>query len=124
MSIKIGSRAVLVVQVVLWAGLMASPARGQTPDAATIEKGRAVYEYWCATCHSAGPGMPGTAALSAKYKDGSRPAVLAERSDLTPQTLKFFVRNGVSVMPFFRKTEVSDADLDGITAYLTRNRSK
>jgi len=32
------------------------------------------------------------------------------------------VRRGVSIMPFFRKTEVSDADLAAITAYLTRPR--
>jgi hypothetical protein len=25
-------------------------------------------------------------------------------------------------MPFFRKTEISDADLDAIASYLTRNR--
>jgi hypothetical protein len=30
------------------------------------------------------------------------------------------VRNGVSIMPFFRKTEISDADLDAIGRYLTR----
>jgi hypothetical protein len=29
------------------------------------------------------------------------------------------VRDGISVMPFFRKTEISDADLDALTAYLT-----
>lgn len=120
----IGWRAALVGGVLLGAGLTAAPAQGQAPDREIIDKGRAVYEYWCATCHAPGPGMPGTAALAAKYKDGSRPAVLAERGDLTPQLLRFFVRNGVSVMPFFRKTEVSDADLEAMAAYLTRDRVK
>jgi hypothetical protein len=32
------------------------------------------------------------------------------------------VRHGVSVMPFLRKTEISDADLDALAAYLTRNQ--
>jgi hypothetical protein len=34
---------------------------------------------------------------------------------------KAFVRKGVSVMPFFRKTEIGDADLDALAAYLARN---
>jgi hypothetical protein len=40
---------------------------------------------------------------------------------LTPQVIKIFVRNGVSVMPRFRKTELSDGDLEVLTAYLTRS---
>ena len=64
--------------------------------------------------------MPGTDALAAKYK-GAKPARLEERTDLTPEFIKTFVRNGVSVMPFFRKTELSDADLEALSAYLTRN---
>jgi hypothetical protein len=67
--------------------------------------------------------MPGTAALRAKYA-GKVPAPLADRTDLTPASIRFFVRNGVSIMPFFRKTEVSDADLEALIAYLTRTRSK
>jgi len=59
-------------------------------------------------------------ALQAKYK-GAVPALLDKRTDLTPAFVKTTVRNGVSVMPFFRKTEISDADLDAIAAYLTRN---
>jgi mono/diheme cytochrome c family protein len=94
------------------------------PDEARIERGREVYAYWCATCHARGPGMPGTTALAIKYRDGSPPAVLEDRVDLTPQLLRSFVRNGVSVMPFFRKTEISDADLDAIAAYLARKRDK
>jgi hypothetical protein len=68
--------------------------------------------------------MPGTAALSAKYK-GRQPNVspiLDERTDLTAQSIRFFVRKGVSVMAPFRKTEISDRDLDALVAYLTRRR--
>jgi hypothetical protein len=66
--------------------------------------------------------MPGTAALAAKYK-GKQPAVspvLEERTDLTAASVRFFVRQGVSVMAPFRKTEITDADLDALAAYLTR----
>ena len=88
-------------------------------DEATLQKGEKVFDYWCATCH--GPGnLPGTVALQAKYK-GAKPALLSERTDLTPPVTKMFVRKGVSIMPFFRKTEISDADLDALAAYLARN---
>lgn len=87
-------------------------------DEATIQKGQKVFDYWCATCH--GPGLPGTVALEVEYK-GSKPGLLSERTDLIPPVTKAFVRKGVSVMPFFRKTEVGDGDLDALAAYLARN---
>ena len=87
-------------------------------DDATIQKGEKVFDYWCATCH--GTALPGTMALEAKYK-GAKPALLSERTDLVPPVTKTFVRKGVSIMPFFRKTEISDADLDALAAYLARN---
>jgi (+)-pinoresinol hydroxylase len=103
---------------VLLVVLFASTAFAQD---ATVDKGKQVYEYWCATCHGPGRGKPGTVALAAKYK-GTRPALLEERTDLTPQAIRFFVRNGISIMPTFRKTEVSDADLEAMAAYLARRR--
>lgn len=100
--------------------------QGAAGDKASIDQGRAVYQYWCATCHSSGPGMPGTAALAAKYK-GRQPAVAAvleDRTDLTPASVRFFVRQGVSVMAPFRKTEISDVELDALAAYLTRSKER
>jgi len=85
---------------------------------ATLDQGKLIYERWCAICHD--PGLPGAEALQAKYK-GSKPAALDERTDLPPAVTKTFVRKGVSIMPFFRKTEVSDKDLDALAAYLARN---
>lgn len=96
------------------------------PDPAQVQRGNQVFQYWCATCHGAGVGnggaknLPGTAALMAKYK-GEKPGLLEERTDLTPDLVRFFVRNGVSIMPQFRKVEVNDPDLDAIGAYLSRN---
>jgi len=88
-------------------------------DDATIQKGEKVFDYWCATCHGRGA-LPGTVALETKYK-GAKPALLSERTDLLPAVTKTFVRKGVSIMPFFRKTEISDADLDALAAYIARN---
>jgi len=88
------------------------------PDQEQIEKGHKVYDKWCYPCHGTGLGKPGTDALAAR---GQKPAVLEERTDLTAPVIKTFVRHGVLFMPMFRKTEISDAELDAIAAYLTRN---
>ena len=86
-----------------------------------MRKGQQVYQKWCSPCHAPGANKPGTAALEFHYK-GSKPPVLEERTDLTPTMVKGFVRNGVYVMPRFRKTEISDAELDAVAAYLTRKK--
>jgi mono/diheme cytochrome c family protein len=112
---RMGMRAVagLVIGVISFACL---DAGAQEPS--QLERGEEVFGYWCATCHGPGPGMPGTQALQAKYS-GNLPAVLTQRTDLTAELIAFYVRNGISVMPFFRKTEISDDDLAAIAAYVT-----
>jgi len=90
-------------------------------DASAATAGDAVFQKWCAPCHGRGTDKPGTTALQALYK-GAKPAELEDRTDMTPEFVKTFVRHGVSVMPPFRKTEVSDADLAALTAYLTRTQ--
>jgi mono/diheme cytochrome c family protein len=118
MKLFIAAGVVVTVSVVN-SGLAAA----QTPDP-KIQRGAAVYQNWCAPCHSSGRGNPGTEALAAKYKDRQPPvpAVLADRQDLTPQSIRFFVRQGVSVMAPFRKTEISDADLEVLSVFLTQNK--
>jgi len=111
------TRAFLIalLSTVLWPSAVA--AQGD----AAVRRGNELYQYWCATCHGRGPGNPGSTALAAKYK-GALPGILEDRADLTPQAVRFAVRRGTSIMPFFRKTEISDADLDAITQFLTRRR--
>jgi mono/diheme cytochrome c family protein len=100
---------------VWFAGLLVAVGGGaQAQDAA---RGNAVFQNWCAPCHAPGPRHPGTQALDALYK-GAKPAPLEQRTDLVPELTRSFVRTGVSVMPPFRKTEISDADLDALAAYL------
>jgi mono/diheme cytochrome c family protein len=84
-------------------------------------RGYAEFQNSCAVCHGPMPERPGTRALAAKYK-GSLPAMLEDRRDLSPELIRAAVRNGITVMPHFRKTELSDAQLDAIVAYLTRSR--
>ena len=101
----------------------------QTPSE---KNGKAVFDKWCAPCHGAiapqrtmfgGSALPGTAALALKYQ-GKVPAVLEQRTDLKPAYIKTVVRQGLYGMPITRKTEVSDAELDDVVAYLTTNRKK
>jgi mono/diheme cytochrome c family protein len=104
-------------ELLIVAALLVSAGSAQAQDKA---KGEAVYDLWCAPCHAAGPRKhPGTAALEVLYK-GEKPAVLIERTDLTPELVTFYVRNGVSIMPFFRKTEISDQDLADLSAFLVK----
>jgi len=104
----------------------------QAPDGRTaeVERGKQVYEYWCATCHGGGLGLPGfgalpgTQQLQLKYRGTDTSPLLEERTDLVPEFVKVIVRQGISFMPQFRKTEISDADLEALTAYLTRNNAR
>jgi mono/diheme cytochrome c family protein len=86
-------------------------------DAALAARGQEVFAHWCAACHAAGARHPGTQALEALYK-GAKPAALEQRTDLVPDLTRAFVRTGVSVMPPFRKTEISDSELTALAAYL------
>ena len=100
---------------------IAQAAEAPKPAAtAPAPSGQAVYEHWCAPCHAPGPGHPGTQSLQFKY-GGKTPAVLLDRSDLSPQAVSAFVRQGVLLMAPFRKTEVSDADLAALSAYVAKN---
>jgi mono/diheme cytochrome c family protein len=106
---------------------VAASAAAQNRD--VVERGRVSYEYWCAPCHGPGIGnngaqhLPGTDALRVKYR-GALPALLTERTDMAPDLVKTYVRQGITVMPFFRKTEIDDAELEALAAYLTRNNPR
>lgn len=94
-------------------------------DPTQVARGKQVYDYWCGTCHAPDPReggrlLPGTAALAVKYH-GLKPAALEARDDLAPDFTKYVIRHGIKGMPFFRKTEISDQDMQAIAAYLARN---
>jgi mono/diheme cytochrome c family protein len=97
--------------------LASSFAQAAAPD------GKAVYDKWCAPCHSAGPGNPGTESLQMKYGD-KVPAVLLDRTDLSADVVATFVRQGVLLMAPFRKTEITDSELDALSRYVARNYKK
>jgi mono/diheme cytochrome c family protein len=106
-----------IVRLLAAAVAVATSAGAAAQDAGAIARGNEVFQYWCAPCHAPGARHPGTQALDALYR-GAKPGALEERTDLVPALTETFVRNGVSVMPPFRKTEISDADLAALAAYL------
>lgn len=74
--------------------------------------GKAVFDHWCTPCHGAvapknvmfGSGaLAGTSALAVKYR-GKLPAVLEQRTDLMPASIKNVVRHGLFGMPITRGT--------------------
>ncbi len=121
----------LTVLFALGVGLAAADrvVGADSPDEKAIQHGHEVFTHSCAPCHGYGPGddgramLPGPAALTVKYK-GARSPYLEERSDLPYPTLKVFVRQGTWSMPGFRKTEITDNDIQDIAAYLADSAKK
>ena len=87
-------------------------------ETATVSLGEDLYVRYCADCHRAGPGHPGTMRLMARL--GATQAVLRERSDLHPEYVQVIVRNGYQMMPPFRPTEITDAELAALAHYVAR----
>lgn len=95
----------------------------QSALAMATEPGERTYLKWCAPCHAPGIAHPGTNAIKVKY-EGSRPGALIEQADLDPGLVKAMVRGGISVMPPFRKTEISDPELDALATWLAAQGKK
>ncbi|PSM53077.1 putative cytochrome c [Campylobacter blaseri] len=91
------------------------------PQDETLQRGKKVYDYWCLPCH--GANMPGTNALVVLYKDSGIPTELTKRTDLVPELVEFFVREGKHSMPFFRKTEINDEDMKALSEYLSNPKN-
>jgi (+)-pinoresinol hydroxylase len=94
------------------------------PDSASAQSaqaqiGKVDFLNACAVCHAAQPDRPGTMSLQFKYA-GRLPAALEQRTDLTVEMVTYYVRYGIAMMPSFRKTELSDAQVAAIAAYLSR----
>jgi mono/diheme cytochrome c family protein len=113
------SRATLAV--LLLAATGAGPLAAQEPSlTAQQDQGRKLYQSSCLYCH--GEKVWGTFALQRRL--GVDHGLLEKRTDLVAPFVKNVVRNGLGSMPAYRRTELTDADVDAIAAYLTRPRTK
>ena len=86
----------------------------------TEGEGKELFELYCIACHGAGPGHPGTMRLQERL--GEEKAALLNRDELPPAYIKTVVREGFKLMPPFRPTEITDSQLDALTAYLTAGK--
>jgi (+)-pinoresinol hydroxylase len=84
------------------------------------EQGRKLYHSTCLYCH--GEKVWGTFALQRRL--GAGHGLLEKRTDLVAPFVRNVVRNGLGSMPAYRRTELSDADIEAIAAYLTRPRAQ
>lgn len=109
---------VICCAIVMLCGQSSAVAQSTSATTDKVKAGAQVFHRWCAECHGA-TSVPGTASLQRRYQ-GAIPAALEQRTaeQLPEALIRLTVRNGMSFMPFFRKTEVTDSDLDALVAYL------
>jgi mono/diheme cytochrome c family protein len=77
-----------------------------------------IYRTACAPCHANG----GFGVRVLADRPGSDRSILHDGTVLPAAAIRAIVRNGMGHMPAMSRVEVSDAELDAIAAYLTRNQ--
>lgn len=93
---------------------------GAAAQDSALELGERIYVDKCEYCHGDGVQKGGTFVLEARY-EGAVPAVLTERTNLTPEYIEAVLRTWTNGMAPFRPTEISDSELEALVAFLTRN---
>lgn len=93
---------------------LAAPAA--QAEVAAPPDGKALFARRCGICHFADGG--GTWMLERRL--GKAQALLESRTDLQAAYVRLIARRGLNGMPRFTRVELPDADLESITAYLTR----
>lgn len=112
-SLAVMSAAIVTLTLALAASVALADDPSLTPQQ---QQGKRLYNHICVYCHS--PGVWGTNRLS-KRMDKEH-AVLENRTDLSAGAIQTIVRTGIGSMPPLRKSELTDADVAAIAAYLTR----
>jgi mono/diheme cytochrome c family protein len=87
------------------------------PVGAQEDVGKATFDRHCAHCHGPGDEAVGTVHLARTRGDSF--ALLTERDDLVAPYIEFVVRNGLRSMPSFLPSDLTEAQLDALTKYLT-----
>ena len=88
-----------------------------TPPVAADLTGEQVFSRHCVHCHAAGGEMTGTQQLARTR--GVDKAVLTERDDLPAEYVRMIVRQGLRAMPAFVPSDLTDAQLEALTQYLS-----
>jgi len=107
-------RLVRVTSLVLTALAAATLALAQDAQS----HGKELFANSCAYCH----GERGYATAQLAKRLGPANALLEARTNLPAVYVRTVVRHGIGGMPWYRRAELSDTDLDAIVAYLTRTQ--
>jgi mono/diheme cytochrome c family protein len=91
-------------------------------SAAAELTGPEVFERHCVHCH--GPGNEAVGTLQLARTRGQDKALLTERKDLPPEYIRIVVRHGLRAMPAFVPSDLTDAQLQALTEYLTNKQQK
>jgi mono/diheme cytochrome c family protein len=101
--------------LVWWVGSVLSALT--VPVAAADMTGRELFEHYCSYCHGSSDG-PGTVQL--KRTRGADKALLTERADLAPDYIEYVVRHGLKSMPPFAPSDLTEAKLKALVAFLAK----
>jgi len=91
-----------------------------TPAAAAEMNGKEVFGHYCTYCHGSADG-PGTMQLSRTR--GKDKGLLTQRTDLAPEYIQYIVRHGLRSMPAFVPSDLTDARLKALLAFLTKQQA-
>ena len=79
--------------------------------------GKEVFDHYCSYCHGSSDGA-GTMQL--RRTRGKDQALLAERTNLSPDYIEYVVRHGLKSMPPFAPADLTDAKLKVLAAFLAK----
>jgi 4-cresol dehydrogenase (hydroxylating) cytochrome subunit len=85
--------------------------------AAAEMTGKEVFDHYCTYCHGSADG-PGTMQLGRTR--GKDKAFLTERKDLPREYIESVVRHGLRAMPPFAPSDLTDAKLKALAAFLAK----
>ena len=111
---------VRLVLALFMAVLGTSAIAADSPLTEDQAKGRTLFNESCSFCH----GERGHATTLLGKRLGPDNAILDRRTNLNAELIRHVVRHGINSMPWYRRAELSDRDLESIIGYLTRTNSK
>jgi mono/diheme cytochrome c family protein len=109
-----------IALVLLAFGTAIVSAAETEPLTAKQRNGKALFEATCIYCHNA----RGFATERLRTRLPEDRSVLTERKDLDPAYIRTVVRNGLASMPAYTPTDLNEAQIQAIAAYLTRGNPK
>ena len=108
----------------LLSSLVSTFATAAAPEAESLtpkqQEGKQLFGATCIYCHN----PRGYATERLKARNGEDRSVLAQRTDLDAAYIRTVVRNGLISMPAYTPTDLSEAQIQAIAAYLTRNAKR